>query len=197
MKVELGIFMIFGMAFSVVVFAAESPQESVQILLQTIQKIKTRDRVNLEQEKGKSLLSAKALTFLDMGTVGRKTLGKYWGQRSSQEKKDFVVLLSRLFEKIAFPNSAQFFSDLDIHYKKDEVEGDRATVTILVKHEKEGEVEIDFMMHRTQTKWLVVDVILDGVSMRSNLRSQLYKVIAKNDYAELVRRINKKLKGNK
>jgi len=39
-----------------------------------------------------------------------------------------------------------------------------------------------------------VDVILDGVSMRNNLRSQFYKILKKNDFEELVRRMGKKLK---
>jgi len=41
---------------------------------------------------------------------------------------------------------------------------------------------------------LVVDVILDGVSMRNNLRSQFYKILKKNDFSELIRRMEKKLK---
>jgi len=40
----------------------------------------------------------------------------------------------------------------------------------------------------------VVDVILDGVSMRNNLRSQFYKILKKNDFNELIRRMKKKLK---
>jgi len=39
----------------------------------------------------------------------------------------------------------------------------------------------------------VVDVILDGVSMRNNLRSQFYRVIKKNNFDELIRKMNKKL----
>ena len=44
-----------------------------------------------------------------------------------------------------------------------------------------------------EDKWQVVDVILDGVSMRNNLRSQFYKVIKKKDYNELIRKMDKKL----
>ena len=61
-------------------------------------------------------------------------------------------------------------------------------------HQKEGEVEIDFIMHKTGENWTIIEVILDGISMRNNLRSQFYKIISKNDYSELVQRINKKLK---
>ena len=67
-------------------------------------------------------------------------------------------------------------------------------VPLTVVHEKEGEVDIDFRMQKASENWRVVDVILDGVSMRNNLRSQFYKILKKNDFKELVRRMQKKLK---
>ena len=67
-------------------------------------------------------------------------------------------------------------------------------VPLTVVHEKEGEVDIDFSLKQVEAGWQVVDVILDGVSMRNNLRSQFYKILKKNDFKELVRRMNKKLK---
>ena len=60
-------------------------------------------------------------------------------------------------------------------------------------HEKEGEVGIDFHLIQNKNKWQVVDVILDGVSMRNNLRSQFYKVIKKKGFNELIRKMDKKL----
>jgi ABC-type transporter MlaC component len=41
---------------------------------------------------------------------------------------------------------------------------------------------------------LVVDVVLDDVSMRNNLKSQFYKILKKEKYQELVQRMQKKLK---
>jgi ABC-type transporter MlaC component len=68
-------------------------------------------------------------------------------------------------------------------------------VPLTVMHEKEGEVDIDFRLKQSEEGWQVVDVILDSVSMRNNLRSQFYKILKKNDFEELVRRMKKKLKG--
>ena len=67
-------------------------------------------------------------------------------------------------------------------------------VPITAIHEKEGEVDIDFKMKQSAKNWLVVDVILDGVSMRNNLRSQFYKILKTNDFDELIRRMENKLK---
>ena len=67
-------------------------------------------------------------------------------------------------------------------------------VPLTVVHEKEGEVDIGFRMKKASENWRVVDVILDGVSMRNNLRSQFYKILRKNNFKELVRRMQKKVK---
>ena len=63
-----------------------------------------------------------------------------------------------------------------------------------VVHKNEGEIEIDFFLKQNSDDWKVVDVHMDGVSMRNNLRSQFYKIIAKENFGELVRRMGKKLK---
>ncbi|MBI4389642.1 MAG: ABC transporter substrate-binding protein, partial [Nitrospinae bacterium] len=60
-------------------------------------------------------------------------------------------------------------------------------------HQKEGEVGIDFKLDASDGKRRVYDVVLDGVSMRNNLKSQFYKVIEQNNFAELVRRMKDKL----
>ena len=50
-----------------------------------------------------------------------------------------------------------------------------------------------FHLYKYSNQWQVVDVALDGISMRNNLRSKLYKIISKNNYQELVRRLEQKL----
>jgi len=108
-------------------------------------------------------------------------------------KQKFQTLLGELFVHVAFPSSAKFFADLDLVYGKTKEKKTVVVVPLTVVHEKEGEVDIDFHLNRPGDKWQVVDVILDGVSMRNNLRSQFYKVIKKNDFNELLRKMDKKL----
>jgi ABC-type transporter MlaC component len=63
-----------------------------------------------------------------------------------------------------------------------------------VIHNGEGEIDINFHLRINQDQWQVVDVDLDEISMRNNLRAQVYKIIAKNNYQELIRRMEEKLK---
>ena len=171
----------------------ESPQNSVKVLLNSIISLKAEAGLSPEEIKKNEALSNQALAILNVGEISRKSLGKYWGKRTLAEQNFFIDLLSQMFIKEAFPNSGKFFSSLKLIYGQSTINKSKAKVPITVIHKKEGEISIDFHLQKYRDKWQVVDVDLDEISMRNNLRSQFYKVISKNDYQELVRRIKEKL----
>ena len=170
-----------------------SPCNTVEILLKSITNLKTGKPLTPEEVKENDILSYRALALLNIREISRKALGKYWKKRSLTEQNVFVDLLSRMFIKEAFPNSGKFFSALKLIYSQTTIKESKANVPLTVVHEKEGEINIDFHLQKYGDQWQVVDVDLDEISMRNNMRSQLYKVISKNNYQELVRRIKEKL----
>lgn len=177
--------------FSVTPLWAENPgsepQDSVQQLLGEIRQIKPESSADNQKH------SQIALSLLNVAEISKKALGKYWAKRSETEQEKFQNLLSELFVYVAFPSSAKFFAELDLVYGKTKKKKTFVVVPLTVVHEKEGEVGIDFHLTQAENKWKVVDVILDGVSMRNNLRSQFYKLIKKKNFDELLRKMNKKL----
>jgi len=54
-------------------------------------------------------------------------------------------------------------------------------------------VAIEYQLHQAQGKWTIHDVLLDGVSMVTNVRTQIQQVIAKESYQGLVKRLRDKL----
>ena len=178
---------------SPVIAKEASPRNTVEILLNSITNLKTGKPLTPEEVKENDILSYRALALLNIREISRKALGKYWKKRSLTEQNVFVDLLSRMFIKEAFPNSGKFFSALKLIYNQTTIKESKANVPLTVVHEKEGEINIDFHLQKYRDQWQVVDVDLDEISMRNNMRSQLYKVISKNNYQELVRRIKKKL----
>ena len=174
---------------------SNDPQAAVQELLGEIRQIKK----NLSgQEKADNQKHAhSALVWLNVAEISKKALGKHWAKCSDSEQQRFQALLGELFLHVAFPSSAKFFAELDLMYGKTKEGKQRTVVPLTVVHEKEGEVDINFRLTRTAGNWQVVDVILDGVSMRNNLRSKFYKVITKKGFDELMRKMEKKLKASK
>lgn len=162
-----------------------------------IQKIKKEDTLTAEQKKENRARSEKALNYLNITVISQKALGKFWSERTDEEKEQFSQILSELFITVAFPNSGKFFADLDWVYSEPEIDKGKALIPIQLTHKDEGEIEIDFFLQQNSSDWKVVDVHLDGVSMRNNLRSQFYKIITKDNFGELVTRMKKKLDESK
>jgi len=191
--IYLTVFILALFELSPVIAKEASPRNTVKILLNSITNLKTGKPLTPEEVKENDILSYRALALLNIREISRKALGKYWKKRSLTEQKVFIDLLSRMFIKEAFPNSGKFFSALKLIYGQTTINESKANVPLTVVHEKEGEINIDFHLQKYGYQWQVVDVDLDEISMRNNMRSQLHKVISKNNYQELVRRIKEKL----
>ena len=189
----LTVFILALFELSPVIAKEASPRNTVEILLNSITNLKTGKPLTPEEVKENDILSYRALALLNIREISRKALGKYWKKRSLTEQKVFIDLLSRMFIKEAFPNSGKFFSALKVIYGQTTIKESKANVPLTVVHEKEGEINIDFHLQKYGDQWQVVDVDLDEISMRNNMRSQLYKVISKNNYQEIVRRIKEKI----
>jgi len=172
----------------------KSPEASVKTLLNEIKQIVEGNGLSDAKKAANKKHSDIAVSILEIQEISQKTLGKYWKKQSAEQKDQFQKLLGDLFVYVAFPSSAKFFASLDLMYGKSQSKKGMTVIPITVIHEKEGEVDISFKMKQFAKDWLVVDVILDGVSMRNNLRSQFYKILKKNDFNELIRRMKKKLK---
>ena len=189
----LVIFILSLFGSSSVIAEEVSPRGTVELLINSISSLETGIQLSPEEIKKNDLLSYNALGRLNIREICRKVLGKYWKKLSLTEQKKFIDLLSRMFIKEAFPNSGKFFSTLKLIYGQTNINELKANVPLSVVHEKEGEINIDFHLYKYSNQWQVVDVALDGISMRNNLRSKLYKIISKNNYQELVRRLEQKL----
>ena len=173
---------------------SKPPKSAIKKLLGEIKQIVNKDSLSDVEKAENKKHSDIALSVLKVPEISQKALGKYWSKHSEEQQKQFQTLLGNLFVHVAFPSSAKFFTNLNIVYGKTKSKKDMMVVPLTVVHEKEGEVDIDFSLKQVEARWQVVDVILDGVSMRNNLRSQFYKILKKNDFKELVRRMKKKLK---
>jgi len=191
--IYLTVFILTLFELSPVIAKEASPRNTVEILLSSITNLKTGKPLTPEEVKENHIISYRALALLNIREISRKALGKYWKKRSLTEQKMFIDLLSRMFIKEAFPSSGKFFSTLKLIYGQTTTNESKANVPLTVVHEKEGEIIIDFHLQKYGDQWQVVDVDLDEISMRNNMRSQLYKVISKNNYQELIRRIKEKL----
>ncbi len=183
----------FGGLFAVVtVFSvapqgwAETPTATVKQLLESVRSYNNTASVTVQIRK----VTEETLAIQDLA---QHVLGPQWDKLSARERQDFVQLLEDLVQKVAYPKSAEFFGDLQIEFTNEQVNGNEAEVETAVSHPQEGLVTIGYRLRQRDGRWVITDVLLDDVSLVTNLRTQMQQVIAKESYQGLVKRMREKL----
>jgi len=173
-----------------------SPQGTVERLVDAIRSYKDGKNTALSAtDQANNARAAKmANSSLAIKEVSKAALGPQWEKLNAEQQAAFVALVTDLFEKIAYPKSSTFFGDLKIEYKGDRVSGDDGVVGTVVRHPREGIVAIDYKLRRAGGTWVIYDIVLDEVSLATDLRTQIQKVLREESYARLIERMRDKLK---
>src|SRR5262249_3308651 len=77
-------------------------------------------------------------------------------------------------------------SGVSVQYVGESVDGQSAVVSTTVLTRSGGEMPVDYSMVQGQGRWLVRDVIIEGVSLIANYRAQFARVIRASSYAALI-----------
>ena len=171
--------------------AEEDPGDPAAIVKSLLNSVKVLSEAKDTQSEAEAVKRISA-TF-DVPGLSRACLRNTWETLSAEEQKNFVSLFREVLEKVAYPKSAKFFKDTGVEVEEVIREDGKAEVRTLVVHPEEGEVEVAYCLELLDGAWLIEDILLDGVSLRMDLRSQAQKILREESYEELKRRLRDKL----
>jgi phospholipid transport system substrate-binding protein len=192
--------LVLGLALAVPgVFAALSPARagapSDQLRGHIDRVIKVLDDPELKKEsktRDRRVAVRKiADEIFDFGETAKRALGRHWAARSPGEQQEFIGLFADLLER-SYLSKIELYGGEKIAFTGDAVEGDQATVRTKIMTKSGSEVPIDYRMLKKGATWAVYDVIIEGVSLISNYRTQFNKIIQTSSYAELVKKMKTK-----
>jgi phospholipid transport system substrate-binding protein len=173
-----------------------SPEEPGQIVVDTINKgltvlndpeLQTEDKMI---ERRKKLWNAVKEVFCFEETA-KRSLGRHWNDRTEEEKKEFTETFKDMLKNIYLEKSDSYANE-NIVYKDEIVKGNRGKVhTTFITKENE-EVAVDFNMKIIDNEWKIYDVIIEGVSIVGNYRSQFNSVLTNSTFAELMEKLREK-----
>lgn len=132
-----------------------------------------------------------AQAIFDYPESARLSLGSHWASRTAAEREEFVRLFTALFEH-SYVSKVDILNSERVSYTGETIQGDTATVRTLIVTRQSSEIPVDYRMLRRGGHWLVYDVLIDGVSLVANYRSQFNKIIQTSSYQELVRKLRTK-----
>ena len=92
----------------------------------------------------------------------------------------------------AYISKIDRYSGENVSYVGESVEGDQATVRTTILTKQASQVPVDYRMLRQAGGWRVYDVVIEGVSLTANYRTQFNKIIQTASYEDLVAKLKAK-----
>jgi phospholipid transport system substrate-binding protein len=129
--------------------------------------------------------------IFDFSETARRSLGRHWQGRTQAERDEFVQLFSDLLER-SYISKIETYGGEKILYNSDSVEGDQAKVQTKLVAKGGSEIPIEYRMHKAGDRWLVYDVVIEGVSLVANYRTQFNKIIQTSSFKELMNKMKNK-----
>ena len=172
--------------------AADGPSAVVQARQKQVTALLKQRQDSGTPEKIEAVFDA----FIDYDALAKRSLDRYWGERSPQEREQFTDILRQLVRS-AYRKSLDRTLDYAISYTGEtKVEGGilvKSVATHRTNKRKEP-IAIDYVLHQVGDEWRVFDIVTEGSSLVSNYRNQFRRVIKRDGFGRLMEMLRKKLK---
>ena len=127
----------------------------------------------------------------DFEEMAKRSLALHWKQRTPEEKKEFVPLYADLLER-SYIKKIEAYTDEKVVYTDENVDNGYAVVKTKIVTKRNVEIPIEYRLFKKNNHWEVYDVVIEGVSLVNNYRTQFSKIIRTSSYEQLVKRMKNK-----
>jgi len=167
----------------------ESPTEVVRSTITEVFHIledpKLKDPAKLLPRR--RLLEDVIAARFDYAEMSKRALAASWTPLTPAERSEFVGLF-KSFLSDRYAEKIEGYSGEQVRYVSERIEGNYAEVRTELRSSK-VEIPMDYRLFLKEGRWHAYDIIVDGVSLVRNYRSQFEKIIRAGSYQELVRQL--------
>ncbi|HET7344025.1 MAG TPA: ABC transporter substrate-binding protein [Methylomirabilota bacterium] len=135
-------------------------------------------------DEGRALLAQ----MFDWDEMGQRALGRYWRERTEDEREQFLRLFRGLVE--AQIVGLGRVNATDIQYVAESVQADTAAVDTRVPSGPGREMQLEYRLQRRDGRWLVYDVLVNHLSLLNHYRAQFQQIIKVASYSGLIEKLS-------
>ncbi len=146
-----------------------------------------------KQKRREAVKSAISISF-NFREMAKRTIGRPWRTMTENERDDFTVLFSD-FLSMTYGDKIEEYNNEEVMFKKELIYGRRAEVRTDLIHEGAAyPMNYRLLNKNNSGGWFVYDIVINGVSLIVNYRSQFNGIIRKDGLKGLFEKLRKKIK---
>jgi phospholipid transport system substrate-binding protein len=177
--------------------AGSSPMAELKKSNLALDKVLQKNRPNWSPEAELQRAEVRKIvgSFLDYGELAHRALARHWEPLTPKQREEFVNTLRELVER-SYLRQVHGNASYNIKYEKEEKTGNEAAVTAAINTMARGKkviIALEYRMLYKEGHWVVYDVLTDDQSMLENYRAEFNKIITKESFDALLKKMKKKL----
>jgi len=173
--------------------AAAPTDDAKQVVSETLDQVLVvlRDKAMPAPER-RSRVEKIAYAHFDFDTISRLVLARNWPKLSAKQKADFVVEFKRHLSGTYWKTLEDYRDqEVAVDGTRQEKSGD-VTVRSTIEGERSEPIRLDYRMRPKAGDWVVIDVVIEGVSLVQNFRNQTQEIIGEVGIDGLIDRLRQK-----
>lgn len=140
----------------------------------------------------KEKLRAISEKMFDFTELSKRTLANNWKKLSPEQQKEFVELYKSILGD-AYSNKIMAYSNETITFTKEVPLSEKTVEVQSTVVRQSAEIPIYYRMILQDGAWRVYDVVVEGVSLINNYRSQFKEILANKSPEALLETMRKKV----
>jgi len=129
--------------------------------------------------------------MFDFNELSRRTLGLNWNKFKTEQQQEFIELYKSILEG-AYIDKIVSYTDEKIIFNGENPLSEKTVEVQTTVVTKKADIPISYRMIRKEGEWRVYDVIIEGVSLISNYRSQFTQILVNKSPEGLLDTLRKK-----
>ena|SRR5438105_6761737 len=186
---------IFLIAWAMPGQAQEAPDVLVKTVTTEVLELIAKDKEIRSGNRAKliQVIEAKVLPHFNFNSMTALAMGQSWNKATPEQKKrlteEFRTLLVRTYASALAAYSDQRFDYRPLRAKPTDTD---VTVNVRVMQSGAQPVPIDYSMEKTAAGWKVYDVMVGGVSLVANYRTEFNAMVRESGIEGLIKNLQAK-----
>jgi phospholipid transport system substrate-binding protein len=130
--------------------------------------------------------------MFDFAELSKRTLGPNWKNLNTDQQKEFIVLYRDILED-AYMDRIMAYKDEKVVFHKETMLTDNTAEVQSSIITIKAETPINYRLILKGSDWKVYDVVIEGVSLIKNYRTQFREILANKSPEELLKVLRKKV----
>jgi phospholipid transport system substrate-binding protein len=178
MRAGLALTIALGIQMAMPAAAAETPRGVVETTIADVLEVLRRSDESAEDKRRE--IEQIAYARFDFDTMGKLVLARNWKRFDDGQRQAFIDEFKRHLSRSYGTRISRYEQEeVEVAGERQEKRGDVTVLTIIRGGQFEG-AEVNYRMRNRKDAWRVIDVVIEGVSLVSNFRSQFQDIVSRD-----------------